>query len=163
MAAAEQENVPKVTSFKGTLSKSKLYFETDSLTCNIVDFLLNLNSHCLCLGDLNFKSLKQSDDRIPNLWPHKKFSPCSLELDGRTHTLMPTWNSGITFPLPPLPASFPVPNYNHVSHNNVTVNDRSHVQRWPHWLECTWIFYEKGKIRASEVFCFLWQEWYLWG
>lgn len=107
----------------------------DSLACNIIYFLLNLNYHCLRLGDSNFKSLKRSGDGIPNLSPHKKIliSAHWSWLKGLTcafpHIMMPPWN---VFPLPPPPSNFPFPNGSHVSHNVVTVSDGLHIQQWTH-------------------------------
>ena len=90
--------VPRVTSFKGTLSKKKSYFRTGSLTCNIIYFLLNWNFASLSLdiftivairGDLNFKNLEQSGDRNPTFVPHTGDShPCSWELDSGTSGLL---------------------------------------------------------------------------
>lgn len=123
MADSEPEKNPRVTSFKGTLSKRKSYFETDSLTCKIIYFLLNLHYHFLCLRDLNFKILEQSSDRIPNLCPTGSPCPCSQELDeGDLHAAFPrVWK---IFPLPLFPLDF-LFTYSSPSSYNVAISDGS--------------------------------------
>ena len=164
MADAEQEKVPRVTSFKGILSKRKSYFERDSLTCNIIHFLLNLNYHGLCLGIWTLKVWSHQVMESQICPPTKNSHPRSLELEGRTYMLLflRSWClSGMSFfclyllQISLLPTT--------VRHHVTSWSRMDHIYNsGPKRLWWTGFSVKKGRICGSEECFFLWREQYLW-